>query len=166
MHPKRFLSLWYVWRKLCTYLAPILTPCPNGSKRDSTRPTHLGVASGACKTISKPMVRLAQTVHLSASAISPNGPNKLPLEPRHIGVPSGAVKMIFGPMVCLAQTVHISCTNTNNISKWTEMRFHLSLITYEYHRVRPKRFLSLWYVWHKPCTYLALIITLYPNRPK
>ena len=76
MHPKRFLSLWYVWRKLCTYLAPILTPCPNGSKRDSTRPTHLGVASGACKTISKPMVRLAQTVHLSASAISPNGPKQ------------------------------------------------------------------------------------------
>ena len=25
MRPKRFLSLWYVWRKLCTYLAPTLT---------------------------------------------------------------------------------------------------------------------------------------------
>jgi hypothetical protein len=28
-------------------------------------PRHLGVASGASKTISKPMVRSAQTVHLS-----------------------------------------------------------------------------------------------------
>ena len=104
MHPKRFLSLWYVWRKLCTYLAPILTPCPNGSKRDSTSPTHLGVASGASTIISKPMVRLAQTVHLSESAISPNDRNKLPLEPRHIGVPSGVSKTISEPMIHLAQT--------------------------------------------------------------
>ena len=129
VHPKRFLSLWYVWRKLCTYLAPILTPCPNGSKRDSTRPTHLGVASGACKTISKPMVRLAQTVHLSASAISPNGPNKLPLEPRHIGVPSGVSKTISEPMIHLAQTMHLCCTDANTVSKRTETIFHMNHVT-------------------------------------
>jgi hypothetical protein len=31
----------------------------------SLEPRHLGVPSGASKTISQPMVRLAQTVHLS-----------------------------------------------------------------------------------------------------
>jgi hypothetical protein len=35
-----------------------------------------------------------------------------------------------------------------------------------YHRVRPKRLLSLWYVWHKPCTYLVLTLTPSPNGPK
>jgi hypothetical protein len=30
---------WYVWRKLCTYLAPTLTLSQNGKKQDSTRPT-------------------------------------------------------------------------------------------------------------------------------
>jgi hypothetical protein len=28
--------------------------------------------------------------------------------------------------------------------------------------MRPKRFLSLWYVWCNPCTYLALTVTLSP----
>ena len=31
--------------------------------------------------------------------------------------------------------------------------------------MRPKRYLSPWYVWRKPCTYLALTITPSPNRP-
>jgi hypothetical protein len=39
VRPKWFVSLWYVWRKLCTYLAPILTLSPNGPKWDTTRPT-------------------------------------------------------------------------------------------------------------------------------
>ena len=33
MHPKWFLSLWYVQRKPCTYLAPTLTLSPKGKKR-------------------------------------------------------------------------------------------------------------------------------------
>jgi hypothetical protein len=52
-----------------------------------------------------------------------------------------------------AQIVQLSCTYTNTISKWTEMRFHITHVTYEFHRVRSKRFSSLWYVWCKPCTY-------------
>jgi hypothetical protein len=36
---KWFLRLWYVWCKLCIYLAPRLTLSPNGLKRDSTWPT-------------------------------------------------------------------------------------------------------------------------------
>jgi hypothetical protein len=51
--------------------------------------------------------------------------------------------------------MHLSCTDTNNVSKQTETRFHMTHITYEFHKVRPKLFLSVWYVWRKPCTYLA-----------
>ena len=114
--------------------------------------------------ISELMVRLAQTVHLSCTntnTIQTDG-NEIPLEPRHLGVLSGAVKMISKP--CLEQTMHLSCTNTNTISKRTENGFHLSLITEEFYRVRSKWFPSL--VWNKPCTYLALILTLSPNGPK
>ena len=82
--------------------------------------------------------------------------------PRHLGVLSGVVKMSYEP--CLEQTVHPSCTNTNTISKRTELRFHLSLVTEEFYRVWSKWFLSL--VRHKSCTYLALILTLSPNGLK
>ena len=32
--------------------------------------------------------------------------------------------------------------------------------------MRSKPYLSLWYVWCKPCTYLPLTLTLSPNGPK
>jgi hypothetical protein len=70
VRPKWFSSLWYIRCKQCTYIAPTLTLPPNGPKRDSTWPTHLGVPSGMSKTISEPMVRSAQTVHLSSMKIS------------------------------------------------------------------------------------------------
>jgi hypothetical protein len=66
--------------------------------------------------------------------------NELPLEPCNLVVPSGASNMIFEPMVHLAQTMHLSCTNTNIISKLTEIRFHRSHTTKEFHRVRQKWF--------------------------
>jgi hypothetical protein len=53
---------------------------------------------GAAKTISEPMVRLAQTMHLSCTdtnTISKQTENKILLEPRHLGVPSGASITIF-----------------------------------------------------------------------
>jgi hypothetical protein len=37
--PKQFLSRLYIWRRLCTYLAPTLTLSLNGKKGDSTWPT-------------------------------------------------------------------------------------------------------------------------------
>jgi hypothetical protein len=80
---------------------------------------------------------------------------ELLVEPRHLGVPSSASKTISMPMVCSLETVHLSCTDTNTISKRTKMRFHTTYVTYEFHRVRPKLFMSLWYVQCKPCTYLA-----------
>jgi len=42
------------------------------------------------------------------------------------------------------QTVHLSCIKIRTISKQTGPRFHMSPFTKEYHRVRPKQFLSLW----------------------
>ena len=122
MHPKRYLILWYVWRKPCTYLALTLTP-------------------------------------------SPNGPNEIPHDPRLLGVQSGASKMIFEPMVRSAQTKYRSCVKISTICKRTEMSFQLSFVTLEYHRVHPKRYMSLWYIWRKPCTNLALTLTPCPNGP-
>jgi hypothetical protein len=86
-----------------------------------------------------------------------------PLEPCHLGVPSGASKTIYEAMVCLAQNMHLSCNDTNTISDWTKMRFHMTHVTFEFHRVRPKQFMRLWYVRHKPCTYLASRLALSPN---
>jgi hypothetical protein len=73
--------------------------------------------------------------------------------------------MVSDAMVCSALTMHLSCTNTNTVSKQTEMRFHVMHINYEFHRVRLKLFLSLWYVQRKPCTYLASRLELSQNRP-
>ena len=75
-----------------------------------TDPRHLGVPSGASKTISEPMVRLAQTVHLSCTNTNTlqTDRNEVPHDPRHLAVPSGASKMIYEPMVRSAQTVQLS----------------------------------------------------------
>ena len=64
--------------------------------------------------------------------------NELSLEPCHFGVPTGASKMISELMERLVQTVHLSCTDTNTIFKEKEVRFHMTHITMEFHRVRPK----------------------------
>jgi hypothetical protein len=82
-------------------------------------------------TILERMVRSTHTVHLSCVklALSPNGQTKYPLVPHHLGVPLGASKMISEPMVRLAQTMHLFCTETNTISKRTEMRFHMIHVT-------------------------------------
>jgi hypothetical protein len=66
----------------------------------------------------------------------------------------------------LVQAMQLSCIDSNTIDESTETRFHMTLVTYEYHRVRPKLFMSLWYVWRKPCTYLAPTLTLSLNGPK
>jgi hypothetical protein len=89
---------------------------------------------------------------------------ELPLEPRHLGVPLVASKTISESMVCLVQTVHLSCTDTNTISKWTKTRFRIPHVTNEFHWLCPKWFLILWYIQHKPCTYLASRLALSPNE--
>jgi hypothetical protein len=57
-------------------------------------------------------------------------------------------------MVHLAQTTHLSCTDTDTTSKHKEVWFHMTHITYEFHRVSSKWSLSLSYIWRKLCTYL------------
>jgi len=37
--------------------------------------------------------------------------------------------MISKPMVRLALTMHLSCTDTNNVSKEKEVRFHITHVT-------------------------------------
>jgi len=78
------------------------------------------LAFGASKTIYEPMVRLAQTMHLSCTGtntVSKQKSREIPYDPRHLGLPLGASKMISESMVRLAETVHQSCTDTNTISK-------------------------------------------------
>jgi hypothetical protein len=74
--------------------------------------------------------------------------------------------MIFELVVLLAQNVHLSCVKISTINRQTESSFWFSLVTLEYHRLRPNLFLGLWSVWCKPCTYLALVLTLSSNGPK
>jgi hypothetical protein len=45
--------------------------------------------------------------------------------------------------------MHLSYVKNRTISKRTKTSFQLSLITKEYHRVRSKQFLTLWYIQHK-----------------
>jgi hypothetical protein len=90
---------------------------------------------------------------------------ELPLEPHHLGVPPSLSKMISMTMSCSVQTTHLSCINTNTVSKQTKTRFHTTHVTYDFHRVGPKLFMSPWQVQCKPCTYLASRLALSPNRP-
>jgi hypothetical protein len=132
-------------------------------------PSHQGVPSGVSIMISDPMVRSAQTVHLSSVkivSISKWTKNKILHDPRHLVVPSCASRMIFEPLVRSAQTVHLSCTNTNIVSKWTEMRFHMTHVTLEFYWVRVKWFSSLWYVWRKLFTYPSSRLALPLDGPK
>jgi hypothetical protein len=71
--------------------------------------------------------------------------------------------MISEAMLCLVQTMHVPCIKITTISKRTEMSIHMSRTTKEGHEVHPKQFLSLWDVWRKAFTYLALTLTLSPN---
>jgi hypothetical protein len=63
---------------------------------------------------------------------------EIPDDPRHLGVSSVVLKMISEPIVRSTQIVHLSCVKISTISKWTEKSFQLSLVTYEYQRVRLK----------------------------
>ena len=58
------------------------------------------------------------------------------LEILHLGVPTRASKMVAQTMVHQVQSVHLSCIKTNNVSKWTEARFHMTHVIKEFHWVR------------------------------
>jgi hypothetical protein len=105
------------------------------------------------------------TYLVSKLTLSPNGPNRAPPDPRHLGLPSRVSKLIYEPMVRLTQTEHLSCTDTNTISKQIQTRFHMTHLTWEFHRVPPILFLRLRYVLRKPYTNLASRVALSPNGP-
>jgi hypothetical protein len=132
VHLKQFLSLWYVWRKPCTYDALKLRLSPKVPKLDSTWPTSprssiecvqndfwgYGTFGANCGSI----------LHRDKYYLQMDQ-NEILHDPRHLGVPSGASITISEAMVYLTQTVHLSCTETNTVSKRTETSFHLSLVT-------------------------------------
>ena len=132
VHPKHFLSLWYVWRKPCTYLAPTLTLSPNGPKQDSTRPTSPRSSIGCVQTDFRAYgtfgANRAPILHQRDHCLQIDR-NEIPHDPRHLGVPSGATKIISEPMVRSAQTAHLSCVKIGTFSTRTETSFHLSLVT-------------------------------------
>jgi hypothetical protein len=169
VRPQLFMSLWYLQCKPCTYLVSRLALSPNGPNRAPPDPRHLGVPSSASKMMYEPIVHLTQIEHLSwtdANTVSNTDQNEIPQDPHQLGVPSGASYTISETIVRLMQTVHQSCIKSSTIPNQTEPSFHLSHVTKESHRVRPKRFLCLWYVRCKPCTYLALTLTLFQNGLK
>jgi hypothetical protein len=104
--------------KISTYLQTDRSELP-------LEPRHLGVPSGASKTISKPMECSAQIVHLSSiKIVSIPKRNEIRLYmTHHLVVPSCASKMISEPMVCLVQTVHLFSF------KWNEIRFYMTHVT-------------------------------------
>jgi hypothetical protein len=55
-------------------------------------------------------------------------------------------------MVRSAQTMHLFYVKISTIFKQTETSFHLSHVTLENHRVRPKCFLHLVQTVHMSCT--------------
>jgi hypothetical protein len=68
VRPTRFPGLWNARHKLRTYLVSRLALSPSGLEL-TLEPYDLGVPPGSSKMISEPMVRSAQTVHLSCGKI-------------------------------------------------------------------------------------------------
>jgi hypothetical protein len=165
VHPKWFLSRWYVWRKLCPYLALTLTLSLTQKEvrfhiTHITREFHRVCPKWFLSLWydrRKPCTYLA-----SRLALSPKGPKRASTWALS---PSGIIvsRTISEPMVRLAQTMHLSCTDTNTASKLKEVRLHMTHVTLVFCRVHPKWFPSLWYVQHKLCTYLKSRLALSPN---
>jgi hypothetical protein len=166
VRPKWILKLCYVWHKIVHQSCADTYTVLKRTKQDSTWPTSPRSciwcvqndfwASGMFGANHAPI--LCQDQHYLETDW-----NELSLEPHNLGVPTGASKMISELMVHLAQRIHLSCTNTNIVSKWTEKRFHMTHVTKEFHLVCPKWFSRPWYIWPKPCTYLASRLELSPN---
>jgi hypothetical protein len=74
--------------------------------------------------------------------------------------------MISEPTVRLAQTVDLSFTDTNTISKWTEMRLYMTQSPRSSIECVENDFRAYGTFGAKQCTYLESTLALYPNRPK
>jgi hypothetical protein len=124
---KWFPSLWYVWRKQCTYLAPRPTLSPNRPKQASTSHT---LARSTIRCAQKPFTCPWYIQHKPCTylahrlTLSPNGPKQASTWWHHPGLPSGVPKLISMPVVHSAQSVHLCRAKIKTISKWSEMSFH------------------------------------------
>jgi hypothetical protein len=93
-------------------------------------------------------VRSAQTVHLSCTDTNNlSEPTETRFAMTHVTLELHQVrpKTISESMIRSTQTVHLYCVKISTITKQ-----FLGV-----HQVRPKQFLTLWYVCRKLCTYLA-----------
>jgi hypothetical protein len=114
--------------------------------------------------ISKPLVHLEQIVHLSCTdtnTVSKQTKMSFTSPRSFIGSVQNNCRA-----TCAFGVNNVSCIKISTISTWIRVRFHLCLVISEYNQVHPKRLLILWYVWHKPSTYLAPTLTSSPNGPK
>ena len=86
-----------------------------------------------------------------------------PHEPLHLGVPTSASKMVSQTMVHQVQTVHLSCTETKNISKWTEVTFHMTRhqgVTSGASKLISKHMVCSMQTMHLPCIRISTISKL------
>jgi hypothetical protein len=169
VRPKWLPRLWYTWHKPCTYHASRLALSPNGPKRASnwalSPRSVIGSTQNDYWAYATFYTNHAPILHWHLHRLQTDR-NEIWHDPCHLGVLSGASKTFSKPMVRPVQTVYLSYVKIRTISKQTKTSFLLSLVTLEYHRLRLKRLLCLWYFWRKPCTYLELTLTPYPNGPK
>jgi hypothetical protein len=122
VRPKRLMSLGCVWRKSCTYLAPILAPSPNRLKQHLTWPTSPRCSIGCVQNNLQAygtIVRKLCTYLASRLALCPNGTKwayTWDTTPRRtIG---------FGQRLQTNQNEeYLSCFKIRTISNQTEMSF-------------------------------------------
>jgi hypothetical protein len=109
----------------------------------------------------KPSTYLTPTLTLSQKQIETRFHDSY-----HLGVLSGASNIISKPIVCSTQTVHQSCikscTLQNDRSERSLEPRHLEVPSSASKMI----YIFLWYVRCKPCTRLALTLTLSPNGVK
>jgi hypothetical protein len=129
--PKWFLSLWYVRHKPCTYLMSRLAPCHMNWIKHPLEHHHLGVLSGASKTISEPTVCLHKpcTYLELTPTLRPNGLKHDLTWPTSPRTTIGCVQNDFWACVTFGANRALSCVKISTISKWTESSIHLSLVT-------------------------------------
>jgi hypothetical protein len=167
VRPKWFLRLWYVRCKLCSYLASRWALSQNRLKWASV---WVSQPRSAIECVQNDfwacgMFGANHAPILHVPTLSPYGPKQ---DSTWAMSPKSSIRCIqnyfqaygtFGPnrAPILGQDWPYLQTNWNKLP--------LEPRTKECHQVRPKWFLCLWYVWRKPCTYLAPTLTLSPNRP-
>jgi hypothetical protein len=132
VHPKSFPSQWYVWHKPRTYLAPTLTPSPNGAKQDSTCASSLRSTIGCVQNNFRAYGTLgairAPILHQLQRCIQTDRNKNWP-DPRHLGVPSSMSKIILSllyvrckPCTYLALRLALSPNGPNRASTWASSR--------------------------------------------